>query len=174
MLPAPATRAVIYSAAKTAPAPAHAGPPVLAALKITASCGQRPCRAWHESLLAAGCPGPAPPPTAQCSRQSLLHPSRQPLTPLGWSVRRARGDHSASLHFGRGFATPARASLGILDWGGWLVSWSSDVFCALCSPLPASAQSLALTRPLLPQGARAWCPPKIPPTRRPAERASDG
>jgi len=52
------------------------------ALKITASCVQRPLRAWHESLLAVGCPDPAPPPTAQCSRQSLRHPSRQPLSPL--------------------------------------------------------------------------------------------
>jgi hypothetical protein len=42
---------VIYRASKTAPAPAAAGPPVLAALKITPPCGQRPCRAWHESLL---------------------------------------------------------------------------------------------------------------------------
>ena len=52
------------------------------ALKITASCVQRPLRAWHESLLAAGCPDPAPPPAPQCSRQSLRHPSRQPLSPL--------------------------------------------------------------------------------------------
>jgi len=52
------------------------------ALKITASCVQRPLRAWHESLLAAGCSDPAPPPATQCSRQSLRHPSRQPLTPL--------------------------------------------------------------------------------------------
>ena len=34
------------------------------------------------SLLAAGCPDPAPPPATQCSRQSLRHPSRQPLTSL--------------------------------------------------------------------------------------------
>lgn len=34
------------------------------------------------SLLAAGCPDPAPPPTTQCARQSLRHPSRQPLSPL--------------------------------------------------------------------------------------------
>ena len=34
------------------------------------------------SLLAAGCPDPAPPPATQCARQSLRHPSRQPRTPL--------------------------------------------------------------------------------------------
>jgi hypothetical protein len=43
------------------------------------------------SLLVAGCPDPAPPPATQCSRQALLHPSRQPLTPLLLClVRRAR------------------------------------------------------------------------------------
>jgi len=67
-----ATRAVIYSAAKTAPAPANAGPPVLAALKITASCGQRPWPACHAHCLRPAALNPAPPPATQCSRQAGL------------------------------------------------------------------------------------------------------
>ena len=31
-------------------------------LKIMSCCAQWPLRAWHDSLLAAGCPDPAPPP----------------------------------------------------------------------------------------------------------------
>ena len=43
------------------------------------------------SLLVAGCPDPGPPPSTQCPRQPLLHPSRQPLSSLLLClVRRAR------------------------------------------------------------------------------------
>ena len=45
---------------------------------------------------------------------------------------------------------------------------SLELLCSLCLLQPSLSPS---TRPLSPQGARAWCPPKIPPTRRPAERA---
>jgi hypothetical protein len=72
MLPAPATRAVIYSAAKTVPAPADAGPPGLAALKITASCGRKPVA----PVTLTAFTGPFPPGRWQCARQSLPHPSR--------------------------------------------------------------------------------------------------
>ena len=82
--PLPATRAVIYSAAKTAPAPADAGPPALAALKITASCGRTVWPACH----AHCCTAPRPPLAVQCARQSGLasftpHPSLRFLVQFG-------------------------------------------------------------------------------------------
>jgi hypothetical protein len=84
MLPTPATRAVIYSAAKTAPAPADAGPPVLAALKITASCGRTVWPVCH----AHCCAGPCAPMPAQCARQTGLasftpHPSLRSFVQFG-------------------------------------------------------------------------------------------
>jgi hypothetical protein len=42
LLPTPATRAVICSGATTAPAPADAGPPVLASAKYNCVCGREP------------------------------------------------------------------------------------------------------------------------------------
>ncbi|GEM_PF-838773 len=110
MLPAPGTTDIIFNSSPTpAPAPQDPRCRVPAAfianvllpraqhtrtfggplLKIMSCCALSPLRACHESLLAAGCPDPAPPPAAQCSRQSLRHPSRQPLTPLVRSVTRA-------------------------------------------------------------------------------------
>ena len=73
---------VIYRAAKTAPAPAVAGPPVLAALKITPPCVQRPWPACHAHCLrpAALTLRPRRPRSARARRS--LHPSRQPRTPL--------------------------------------------------------------------------------------------
>ena len=113
MLPAPATRAVIYSAAPTAPAPAHAGPPVLAALKITASCGQRPCRACHGDCSAAPRP-PRPAGSHRASPSCILHASPRPVRfPFPLSHR---GSHSAPLIFsqaraeGRGMFSSLRSA----------------------------------------------------------------
>ena len=130
------------------------------------------CRAWHESLLAVGCPDPAPPPI-----RAVL----APVAPASFPP----APHSAGLV---SFARAGKGRQGSRRPGEAAGhSWAarsgrrplkpSSVFRSLfrlCSPLPASAQSLALTRPLFQQGARAWCPPKIPPTRRPAERAFTG
>ena len=69
---------VIYSAAKTAPAPARRTPGAGGTKDNTVL--------WPETLerlariTAWLIPGPQHQP--QCSRQSLLHPSRQPLTSL--------------------------------------------------------------------------------------------
>ena len=94
MLPAPATRAVICSAAPL-PYPADVGAPrqtgprrLIAslpaagatqaglrrpgALKITASCGREPVAPVTLTAIT----GPFPPGRWQCARQSLPHPSR--------------------------------------------------------------------------------------------------
>ena len=163
MLPVPDTRAVICSAAPL-PYPADAG---TLGTRVPAASSQAPCRRrnparpsaarctkdnsvlWPEtsprlsrSLLAAGCPDPAPPPATQCSRQSLRHPSRQPLTPLALIsyARAERKDHSASLRFGRGSATPARASLETKGEHAVLRSFSRRSGAALLhqSSLPPS------------------------------------
>jgi len=48
-------------------------------------------RAWHESLLAAGClVADRQVPCAPACHALLAHPSRLPLTPLKLSVTRAR------------------------------------------------------------------------------------
>ena len=45
---------------------------MLAALKITASCGRTVWPACHAHCLWSGCPDPGPPPDPQCARQSGL------------------------------------------------------------------------------------------------------
>ena len=112
MLPAPATRAVICSAAPLpypadAGTPRHTGPRRLiaclaaagatqpdlrrpGALKITASCVQRPLRACHAHCLrpAALTLRPRRPRSARASRSGILHASPS----LRWSSQlRARG-----------------------------------------------------------------------------------
>ena len=86
----PATRAVIYSGAKTAPAPAPQDPRCWRPLNIAASCGQSGC-SLSRSLLADGCPDPAPPPSTQCARQfaGILH-AICPHSAGGGKVRRGR------------------------------------------------------------------------------------
>ena len=84
----PATRAVIYSGAKTAPAPAPQDPRCWRPLNITASCGRTVWPACHAHCLRSGCPDPGPPPDPQCARQSLLasftpHPSLRFLVQFG-------------------------------------------------------------------------------------------
>ena len=109
MLPVPDTRAVICSAAPLpfpadAGTPRHTGPRRLiaclaaagatqpdlrrpGALKITASCVQRPLRACHDSLLSPALSPPAGG-SARASRSGILHASPS----LRWSSQlRARG-----------------------------------------------------------------------------------
>ena len=57
----PATRAVIYSAAKTAPAPADAGPPVLASAKYNCVLWPDRLACLSRSLLCGRLPRPWPP-----------------------------------------------------------------------------------------------------------------
>ena len=84
----PATRAVICSGAKTAPAPATQDPRCWRPLNITAPCGREPVRACHAHCLRSGCPHPGPPPDPQCARQSLPasftpHPSLRSFVQFG-------------------------------------------------------------------------------------------
>ncbi len=110
MLSAPATRAVIYSAAPLpfpadAGTPRHTGPRRLIAslpaagatqaglrrpgpLKTTASCGRTVWPACHAHCLWSGCPDPGPPPDPQCARQAGLasftpHPSLRSFVQFG-------------------------------------------------------------------------------------------
>jgi hypothetical protein len=109
MLPAPATRAVIYSAAQTAPAPAHAGPPVLAALKITASCVLSPLRACHAHCLrpAALTLRPRRPRSARASRSGILHASPS----LRWLDQSGARGEIIPLRFISGEASPRQREL---------------------------------------------------------------
>ena len=174
MLPVPATRAVMCSAAPLpypagAGTPRHTGPRRLiarppaagatqealrrpGALKITASCGQRPLRACHAHCLrpAALTLRPRRPRSARASRSRILHASPS----LRWSSQfRARGKimlagPARTCASFRARLAPRQRELRSRKREDVLRSFSRRP-ARLC----ASVQSTALTRPLLPRGA---------------------
>ena len=112
------TQGVLSDAAETAPAPAGAGPPVLAALKITPPCVQ-PCRACHDAARLL--PGPQPP---AASAPCILHASPSLRCCL---ISQARAEGRRQL-----------ASLGTV------ASWSSEITSPHTgTPRRNSCQSLA-------------------------------
>ena len=154
MLPAPATRAVIYSASPL-PYPADAGthrqtgprrliarPPAAGAtqealrrpgaLKITASCVQRPLRACHAHCLrpAALTLRPRRPRSARASRSGILHASPS----LRWSNQlRARGKGKTGKPPPVGCGRPQFRAAKTGGRPLRRVTWPSDVFSA-CAP----------------------------------------
>ena len=176
MLPVPATRAVICSAAKTAPAPALQDPRLLAALKITASCVQSPLRACHAHCLrpAALTLRPRRPRSARASRSGILHASpslrwsdqlgaRGKLRSLRFASFRARLRHASARSFGSRisvFGFPLRST------------WPQVFFPPHGAALTASVRSAALTRPLQPAGGRTRFLLKATSAGRPAARAT--
>ncbi len=168
--PAPDTRAVIHSASPL-PYPAGAGTlgtrvPAASrllpqsirrpgSLKITASCAQRPVVPVTVTACS-GCPPapPASPRTARASPSRILHASPSLRTVISdW----ARADRKENTSAQLARAIPLGPTRHLADR-------RFQVFCRFVLPLlhggPVSRPSPAR---FLTQGARAWCPPKIPP-----------
>ena len=177
MLPVPATRAVIYTAAPLpypagAGTPRHTGPRRLIAsppaagatqsalrrpgpLKITASCGQTPCPRLSRSLLSPALSPPAGG-SARARRSRILHASPE----LRWSSQsRARGKERSL----RSASFPARLRHASASSARFVSICGIRVCCQVSFPplqaaLTASVQSIALTRPLQPAGGPSVVP----------------
>lgn len=137
------------------------------ALKITASCVQRPLRACHAHCLrpAALTLRPRRPRSARASRSGILHASPS----LRWSDQlRARGkERSLRCASFRARLRHASASFAREKRAAFLRSFSRRT-ARLC----ASVQSTALTRPLRPAGGRTRFLLKATSAGRPAARAT--
>ena len=141
---------VIYRAAKTAPAPADAGPPVLAALKITPSCGREPVA--PVTLTALLVPAPQNQRSARASRSCILHAT--PLTPLLCSVWRGRSPptpvarplHPRGLRYSRHRSeyAPSRPSNVIEKCRSWRMSLPIRQMTS--SPLTLSSALILITQ----------------------------